>query len=106
LLHSFRRLRVYSGERMSSHGDLRKKLESTNYSDLGEMMEGYARAAAELAKKEFRQNLDFTSESIDALDEILVLVGRARSWTWTSRCGCGAPTWVRCCDGGMPAGGR
>lgn len=68
---------VYSGERMSSHGDLRKKLESTNYSDLGEMMEGYARAAAELAKKEFRQNLDFTSESIDALDEILVLVGES-----------------------------
>jgi hypothetical protein len=41
------------------------------------MMEGYARAAAELAKKEFKQTLDFTSESIDALDEVLVLVGES-----------------------------
>ena len=40
-------------------------------------MEGYARAAAELARVEFRQKLDFTPESIDALDEILVLVGES-----------------------------
>ena len=40
-------------------------------------MEGYARAAAELAKREFRQNLDFTSDSIDGLDEILVVVGES-----------------------------
>ena len=38
-------------------------------------MEGYARAAAEFAQKEFKQKLDFTSDSIDALDEILVMVG-------------------------------
>ena len=40
-------------------------------------MEGYARAAAALADSEFKQKLDFTSESIDALDEILVRVGES-----------------------------
>jgi len=40
-------------------------------------MEGYARAAAERAKIEFQQRLDFTSDSIDGLDEILVLVGES-----------------------------
>lgn len=40
-------------------------------------MEGYAQAAAELGKREFRQKLDFTPESIDGLDEILVLVGES-----------------------------
>ena len=40
-------------------------------------MEGYALAAADLARRDFRQKLDFTSESIDALDEILVLVGES-----------------------------
>ena len=60
---------------MSSHGDVRKRLESATYSDLGAMMEGYAQAAVECAKREFKQRLDFTAESIDGLDEILVLVG-------------------------------
>ena len=41
------------------------------------MMEGYARAAAELARSEFHQKLDFAPDSIDALDEILVLVGES-----------------------------
>ena len=41
------------------------------------MMEGYACAAAEFAGKEFKQKLDFTSESIDTLDEILVMVGES-----------------------------
>jgi len=40
-------------------------------------MEGYARAAAERGEREFHQKLDFTSESIDALDEILVMVGES-----------------------------
>lgn len=40
-------------------------------------MEGYARAAAELARSEFGQTLDFTSESIDSLDDILVRVGES-----------------------------
>jgi len=65
--------------------DLRKRLESAAYSDLGAMMEGYAQAAAELGQREFRQKLDFSSESIDALDEIMVLVGEARNWTWILR---------------------
>jgi len=56
---------------------MRKRLESATYSDLGAMMEGYARAAVEFAKREFKQNLDYTAESIDGLDEILVLVGES-----------------------------
>jgi len=40
-------------------------------------MEGYARAAAELGRSQFGQKLDFTSESIDGLDEILVLVSES-----------------------------
>jgi hypothetical protein len=57
--------------------DLRKRLESAAYPDLGAMMEGYAQAAAELGRSEFKQKLDFTAESIDGLDEILVLVGES-----------------------------
>ena len=57
--------------------DLRKRLESSAFPDLGGMMEGYARAAADRAQDEFRQRLDFSSDSIDALDEILVLVGES-----------------------------
>jgi hypothetical protein len=57
--------------------ELRKRLESASYPDLGAMMEGYALAAADLARRDFRQKLDFSSESIDALDEILVLVGES-----------------------------
>src|ERR1035438_3724599 len=52
--------------------DLRKRLESAAFPDLGAMMEGYAQAATELARREFQQNLNYSSESIDSLDEILV----------------------------------
>ena len=38
-------------------------------------MEGYARAAVDLARSDFHQKLDYSSESIDTLDEILVRVG-------------------------------
>ena len=62
---------------MSSLGDVRKRLESATYSDLGAMMEAYAQAAVECAKREFKQKLDFTAESIDTLDEILVLAGES-----------------------------
>ena len=62
---------------MASHNEVRNRLESASYPDLGSMMEGYARAAAEFARQEFKQKLDFTSESIDGLDEILVLVGES-----------------------------
>lgn len=40
-------------------------------------MEGYARASAELAKRDFGRTLDYGSESIDELDEILVQVGES-----------------------------
>ena len=57
--------------------DLRKRLEAAAYPDLGAMMEGYAQSAAECAEREFGQKLDFTSESVDGLDEILVRVGES-----------------------------
>lgn len=56
---------------------MRKRLESAVYTDLGALMEGYARAAVEVARGEFKQKLDFSSESIEALDEILVLVSES-----------------------------
>ena len=56
---------------------VRQKLESRAFPDLGAMMEGYAHAAIEVARSEFRQTLDFTEESINALDEILVLLGES-----------------------------
>jgi len=62
---------------MRDSTNLRMKLESSVFPDLASMMEGYARAAAELGRSEFKQKLDFSSESIDALDEILVRVGES-----------------------------
>ena len=66
---------IYSVISMPDPSNLRARLESTVYPDLGAMMEGYARGAAEIAAHRFRQKLDFTAESLDALDEILVMVG-------------------------------
>ena len=40
-------------------------------------MAGYARAAADLARSQLKQELDFTAESIDFLDDILVLVSES-----------------------------
>jgi len=57
--------------------NLRNRLESQAFRDLGTMMEGYARAAAELGTETFNQKLDFSSDSIDGLDEILVRVGES-----------------------------
>ena len=54
---------------------LKIRLESTVFPDLGAMMEGFAQAAVELAQREYRRQLDFSSDSIDAVDEILVQVG-------------------------------
>ena len=62
---------------MRNSTNLRMRLESSQFPDLGAMMEGYARAASELGRSEFKQKLDFTSDSIDALDEILVVVGES-----------------------------
>jgi hypothetical protein len=56
---------------------LRDRLESASYPDLGTMMEGYAQSAAQLGRQEFGQKLDFTAESVDGLDEILVRVGES-----------------------------
>jgi hypothetical protein len=56
---------------------LRQKLESCAFPDLGAMMEGYAHAAVEVARNEFEQQLDFTADSINSLDEILVLLSES-----------------------------
>lgn len=53
---------------------LRNRLESQVFPDLGTMMDGYARSAMELGRDGFQRALDFSAESIDDLDEILVLV--------------------------------
>ena len=58
-------------------GTLRQKLESRAFPDLGAMMEGYAHAAVEVARSEYRQKLDFSVDSINALDEILVLLSES-----------------------------
>jgi hypothetical protein len=55
--------------------ELKRRLESIAFTDLGAMMEGFAQAAVNQAKREFKQELDYSSDSIDALDEILVMVG-------------------------------
>jgi hypothetical protein len=57
--------------------DLRKRLESAAFPDLGSMMEGYAKGAVETARTDYRQTLDFSAESVDILDEILVLVSES-----------------------------
>jgi hypothetical protein len=62
---------------MRNPADLRKRLESMSFPDLGAMMEGYAQAASDLARTDFGQRLDFTAESIDSLDDILIRVGES-----------------------------
>ncbi len=57
--------------------ELRSRLESTAFADLGAMMEGYAQAAVDLARTEFKRNLDFSAESVDTLDDILVVVSES-----------------------------
>ena len=57
--------------------ELRRRLEATEFPDLGSMMEGYALAAAGHAHSEFHRELDFSAESIDTLDDVLVLVGES-----------------------------
>ena len=54
--------------------NLRERLESYPFPDLGAMMEGYAQGAVELAERQYRQMLDFSADSVNALDEILMLV--------------------------------
>ena len=59
-------------------------------------MEGYAQAAVEMAKSEYRQTLDFSADSINALDEIVVLLGESLRSTSTSNRASGAATSERC----------
>lgn len=40
-------------------------------------MDGYAQAAVEVARNDFQQKLDYTADSINALDEILVLLSES-----------------------------
>lgn len=40
-------------------------------------MDGYARTAVELGRETFQKRLDFTADTIDNLDEILVQVGES-----------------------------
>jgi hypothetical protein len=56
---------------------LRQKLESHAFPNLAAMMEGYAQAAVETAKTEFRQTLDYSTDSINTLDEIIVLLSES-----------------------------
>jgi len=56
---------------------LREKLEAQPFADLGAMMEGYARAAVQVAESEYRRQLDYSPDSVSALDEILVLLGES-----------------------------
>jgi hypothetical protein len=62
---------------MRDPAQFRERLEATSYPDLSAMMESYARAAAELAGTRFQRRLDFTAESIERLDEVLVVVGES-----------------------------
>jgi hypothetical protein len=55
----------------------RQKLESHAFPDLGAMMEGYAHAAVETAKDEYRQTLDYSPDSINTLDEIILLLSES-----------------------------
>lgn len=57
--------------------EVRKHLESMPFPDLGAMMEGYARGAIDTARIDYRKTLDFSSESLEVLDEILVLVSES-----------------------------
>jgi hypothetical protein len=56
---------------------LREKLESHPFTDIGAMMEGYAQAAVAVAESEYRRKLDFSEDSINALDEIVVLLSES-----------------------------
>lgn len=60
---------------MREAAELRNRLEAMSFPDLGAMMEGYARAAVGFAATQFQLKLDYSGESVDRLDEILVTVG-------------------------------
>ncbi|HEY9127137.1 MAG TPA: hypothetical protein VIM62_08415 [Acidobacteriaceae bacterium] len=51
--------------------DLRKQLEATTFPDLDTMMEAYAAAAVTIADEVYRQNLDYTAESLESFEAVL-----------------------------------
>lgn len=53
--------------------EIRKRLESATYQSLEAMMEAYAKAATEMGHDRYQRKLNFSAESVDALDEIVVL---------------------------------
>lgn len=57
--------------------ELRAQLESVAYPNLGAMMAAYAQAAVETAREQYRRTLDYSADSIEALDDILVTVGES-----------------------------
>jgi hypothetical protein len=51
--------------------NVRRQLEETSFTDLDAMMEAYAAAAVKVAREEFRQRLDYNSESMVAFEAVL-----------------------------------
>lgn len=49
----------------------RRRLEEANFPDLNSMMEAYAATAVNIAREQFRQQLDFSSESMVAFEAVL-----------------------------------
>ena len=49
----------------------RKKLEEATFPDLDAMMAGYAAAAVQIARDDFRQKLDYNSDSMVAFEAVL-----------------------------------
>jgi hypothetical protein len=66
-----------SGLVLNVMSKLREKLESQPFADLGSMMQGYAKAAIQVADNEYRRKLDFSPDSVNALDEIVVLLSES-----------------------------
>jgi len=56
---------------MTVADERRKRLEETTYPDLEAMMTGYASTAVTVAREDFRQRLDFTSETLVAFEAVL-----------------------------------
>ena len=51
--------------------NMRRRLEEASFPDLDTMMDAYAAAAVTVAREEFRQRLDYNSESMVAFEAVL-----------------------------------
>jgi hypothetical protein len=56
----------------------RKQLEEATFPDLDTMMAAYAAAAVEMAREQYRQRLDYNSESMVAFEAVLSELGDKR----------------------------